>query len=164
MMENEKYWKDLISMALRLLIEQKEDAAVSVIRNGKLDVRCNSYDNWSGGIYYWDIVFGLKYREYAALGDKKSVIERILDSAISTFHNDEANQIANVMIEAVVERYVDWSSVFPETKESTLQLIEEEHKLLEEIATGRSYKDDGLEESYRIRHNKICSLAKKSRI
>lgn len=90
MMENEKYWKDLISMALRLLIEQKEDAAVSAIRNGKLDVRCNSYDNWNGGIYYWDIVFGLKYREYAALGDKKSVIERILDSAISTFHNDEA--------------------------------------------------------------------------
>jgi len=162
MMENEKYWKDLISMALRLLIEQKEDAAVSVIRNGKLDVRCNSYDNWNGGIYYWDIVFGLKYQEYAALGDKKSEIEGILDSAISTFHNDEANQIANVMIEAVVERYVDWSSVFPETKESTLQLIEEEHKLLEEIATGRSYKDDGLEESYRIRHNKICSLAKKA--
>ena len=161
-MENQKYWKDLVSMALRLLIEQKEDVAVSVIRNGKLDVRCNSYDNWNGEIYYWDIVFGLKYREYADLGDKKSVIEGILDGAISTFHNDEVNQIANVMIEAVVERYVDWNSIFPDTKESTLQLIEEEHKLLEEIATGRSYKDDGLEENYRIRHYKICSLAEKA--
>ena len=74
MMENEKYWKDLVSMALRLLIEQKEDAATSVIRNGKLDVRCNSYDNWNGGIYYWDIVFGLKFREYHTQKEKEDHI------------------------------------------------------------------------------------------
>lgn len=161
-MQNHAYWKSIVSMALRKLIDDRNDAAIRVIRKGELVVRHNSYDNWNGGIDYWDIVFAMKYRDFCDLGDRKKEVESALDTAISSFYNDETNQIANVIIEVAVERYVDWASILPETKASAIQMINEEYALLEKIATGHSYKEEGLEDQYRIRHQKICSIAQKA--
>ena len=64
-------------------------------------------------------------------------------------------------IKAELEIYIDWMNVLPNTKDSTIQLIRDEWKLLEEIATGkRRYKEDGVEQQYRERHKQICNIAK----
>ena len=157
-----QYWKDLVSMAQRILHEQGEYEAVSVIKNGELEVQFNAHDNWNGGIDYWDIVFKLKYRYYTALSDR-SELERILDETLSSFHKDESNPIANVLIEPIIERQIDWKAVLPNNKSTTLALIQEERNLLLSIATGKkSFKEDGIEELYSSRHNEIVSIAKRA--
>ena len=122
-------------MAQRSLSEQGENEAVSVIKNGKIDVRINSHDNWNGGTDYWDIVFKLKYKGYTSLSNK-SIVEEKLDNAIESFHTDEFNPIANVLIEPLIERMIDWTVAYPESKESTIKLILEEKRILTEHATG----------------------------
>lgn len=163
-MEREKnqYWKDLISMAQRALSDKGKSEAVSVIKNGQLDVRFNSYDNWNGGINYWDIVFMLKYKDFTRLNDL-SMIEKVLEDAISLFHKkDESNKIARVVIEPIVERMIDWETALPYTKESTIKLIEEEQKMLTGCATCEiSFTTDGVEEEYQKRHQQILDLANK---
>ena len=54
---NLKYWRDLTSLALRLLQEQGNSQAAFVIKNSTLRVELNEHDNWNGGIDYWDIIF-----------------------------------------------------------------------------------------------------------
>lgn len=51
---NLKYWRDLTSLALRLLQEQGNSQAAFVIKNSTLRVELNEHDNWNGGIDYWD--------------------------------------------------------------------------------------------------------------
>ena len=158
-MDNLSYWKDLSSTGLRALQKQGNVDAVSVIKRGILGIEFNNHDNWDGGIDYWDIVFQLKYRDFMALGDRKDAIEGDILNVLGQFHTDERDQIANVMIKPIVERFIDWRAILPETKESTIQLIEEEKDILTAIATGKSYKDDGVEEGHQKRHRYICFLA-----
>lgn len=160
-MTDEKYWKALASTAYRVLLEKESPAAI-VIKNATLEIRFNSHDNWKGGIDYWDIVFKLKYRNYTALGDERSKFESVLDNTLLDLHKDEHNIIANVVIEPVIERFIDWQAILPETKNSAIKLIEEEKELLTAIATGRSYKEDGVEEDFVARHRKICDIAAKA--
>lgn len=162
-MEKNTYWKNLASMAYRRLIEQNNEIAAAVIKNGTMDVRFDSHDNWNGGIDYWTIVFTLKYNDYIAVESQKSQIEKDLTSILSSFHSDETNRIANVVIELKIERYVDWNAALPDTKEGTIRLIEDERELLEDIATTkRSFLADGIEESFRKRHRRICDIAEKA--
>lgn len=162
MENNISYWKDLTSLALRSFQEQDNAQAVSIIRNSTLAVEFNNYDTWNGGVYYWDIIFLLKYRDYKEIAEQKNDIETLLDNALSEFHNDERNLIANVLIRPIIERFIDWRAVLPETKETVIQLVEEEKRLLTEIATGKSFKDESVEEEYQKRHRHLCSLASKA--
>lgn len=161
-MHMETYWKDLVSTVLRAFQEQKNADAIFVIKNSKLMIEFNNHDNWNGGIDYWDIVFQLKYRDYKFLGERKNAIENDLLTVLEQFHTDEGNPIANVIIKPIIERFVDWQAANPATKESTIQQIEAEKELLTAIATGKSYKDDGVEEEYQQRHRYICSVASKA--
>lgn len=149
-------------MAYRNLTENGNFEAAYVIRNSELLLRENYFDSWNGGTYYWDIVFCMRYRDYVSIKDRKADLESTLDEAVSGFHNDEYDHIANVIIEAKVEQLIDWNAVRPETKQSVITLINDEVILLEAVATGRSYKEDGLEEEYRIRHQRIITLSEKA--
>lgn len=160
-MSDEKYWKALVSTVYRALSEKGSQAA-TVIKNATFEIRFNKHDNWNGGIDYWDIVFMLKYRDYTTLGDKKAEFEDELEQFLSDFHRDERNLIANVIIEPIIEQFIDWRAIYPETKAGTIELIEEEKELLTAIATGRSYKDDGVEDDYITRHRKIIEIAGKA--
>lgn len=160
--DNSVYWKNLTSVALRSLQERGEKDAVFVIKNSLLDVELNNHDNWNGGIDYWDIVFQLKYRDYTTIVSKKNEIEAILDNTLSEFHSDDRDFIANVIIKPVIERIIDWQAILPATKETVINLIEQEKALLTEIATGKSYKEAGVEEKYQEQHRVICSLAAKA--
>lgn len=158
----EVYWKDLVSTALRVFQENKNTDAVSVIKNGTLAVEFNNHDNWNGGIDFWDIVFQLKYRDFTAIRKRKDAVESDLLTVLGQFHTDERNQIANVMIRPLIERFIDWRAALPATKEITIQQIEEEKELLTAIATGKSYKDEGVEEAFQKRHRYICAVAAKA--
>lgn len=160
--DNSVYWKNLTSVALRSLQERGEKDAVFVIKNSLLDVELNNHDNWNGGIDYWDIVFQLKYRDYTTIVSKKNEIEAILDNTLSEFHSDDRDLIANVIIKPFIERIIDWQAILPATKDTVIKLIEQEKTLLTEIATGRSYKEAGVEEKYQEQHRTICSLADKA--
>lgn len=159
---NLKYWRDLTSLALRLLQEQGNSQAAFVIKNSTLRVELNEHDNWNGGIDYWDIIFELKYRDYKTILKQKNEIEAELDKTLSEFHSDGRDLIANVLIRPIIERLIDWRAVLPETKESVIQLIKDEQTLLTEIATGKSYKDPGVEESYQERHQHIVHISTKA--
>lgn len=158
-MDGLSYWKALVSNALRKFLGDKNMEVAQVIRNSSLRVENNGHDNWNGGIDYWGLVFELKYKDFIALSDKNSLEGQLLE-ALNAFHTDESNPIANVLIRPAIEQYIDWNAVLPDNKESTIRLIEDEMKLLEAIATGRSYKDDGVEEEFKERHNRICRIAR----
>lgn len=154
------YWKQLVSTGLRYLQERGNSNAVAVIKNATLALDYNSYDNWNGGITYWDLVFQLKYKDYTAFEDKKDAVEADILSVLERFHTDERDCIANVIIRPVIEQYVDWNAVLPLTKEETINLIKEEQKMLIDVATGRiSFKEKGVEETYQQRHRNILDIA-----
>ena len=162
-MDDITYWKNLASMAYRRLIEQNNGIAAAVIKNGTMDIWLDSHDNWNGGIDYWTIVFILKYDDYIAIENQRPQIEEELTSILSSFHSDERDIITSVAIKLNIERYVDWNAALPDTKEDTIRLIEHERELLEDIATmKRSFMEDGLEESFRKRHRRICDIAQKA--
>lgn len=157
-----RYWKDILSMSQRALSDKDELAAVSVIKKGQLEVRFSIHDNWNGGIDYWDIIIKLKYTDYYTLTDRSSLEKKILES-VNSFHCDDSNIIANVIIEPLVERIIDWKSVIPDTKESTIKLVLEEKNVLTDHATGKAlYKSEGAEEDYQKRHYKILSIASRA--
>jgi len=163
MTEDSVYWKDLVSMALRYLQDEKNSDAVYVIKNSLVKVVFNNHDNWNGGIDYWNIVFTLRYDVFTVICNNKSKIEEDIYEAIRQFHFDSFNLIANVLIRPIVERIIDWSGIYPETKKHTIQLIKEEQKLLTEVATGKiRFKDDEVEEDYKKRHNQIMDLANRA--
>jgi len=159
---NLTYWKDLTSLALRSFLEQGNALAAFVIRHSTLKIEYNYHDNWDGGIDYWDIVFELKYRDYKSVSENKNEIEEALDNTLCEFHSDGRDQIANVIIRPIIERIIDWRAILPETKEKVIQLIEEEQALLTEIATGKTYKAPGVEESYKKGHQQIILAASKA--
>lgn len=158
----ESYWKDLLSMSLRVFQDQKNADAVFVLKNGIPEVEFDYHDNWDGGIDYWDIVFRLKYHDYTLLTDRKDAVERDILAVLEQLHTDKSNPISKITIQPLIERYIDWNAVFPATKESVIRDIEAEIELLTNIATGKSYKDEGVEEEYRQRHRTICSIAGKA--
>ena len=158
-MNDLSYWKRLVSNALRQFLHDKNTEVVQIIRNSNLCVELNHYDNWNGGIEYWDLVFELKYKDFHCISDRDN-LESQLFTVLEQLHNDESNPIANVLLRQVIEQYIDWSAILPETKETTIHLINDEMRLLEAVATGKSYKDDGIEEDYINRHIHICRIAK----
>ena len=162
-MDDITYWKNLASMACRRLIEQNNEKAAAVIRDGTMDVRFDSHDNWNGGIDYWTIGFILKYDDYIAIENQRPQIEEELTIILSSFHSDERDIITSVAIKLNIERYVDWNAALPDTKEDTIRLIEDERELFENIATmKRSFMEDGTEQSFRQRHRRICDIAQKA--
>lgn len=157
------YWKRLVSTGLRFLQEKGNSDAVAVIKNATLEVSLNSHDNWDGGIDFWDLVFHLKYRDYTALGDKKNKIEGDILKALERFHTDGVDRLANVIIQPMIEQYIDWNAVLPATKESTITLIQEEQKMLTDVATGGlSFKEKGAVKCYQDRHEKIIEIANRA--
>ncbi len=163
MVEVDPYWKDIVSMALRTLMENGDHDAVSVIRNSKLTIEFNNHDNWNGGIDYWDIVFELRYIFYNQIKEKKNDIEAKLFYAIDPFQHDSRNPIANVIVRPIIERFIDWQAVTPYTRESVIALIEEERVQLEGIATSQiSFKDDDVADSFKTRHRQIVDIARKA--
>ncbi len=157
------YWKRLVSTGLRFLQEQGNADAVAVIKNATLSVDFNNHDNWNGGIDYWDLVFHLKYRDFISLGDKKDKIEGDILEVLDRFHADGRDRLANVLIQPMIEQYIDWNSVLPTTKEDTVSLIQEEQKMLLEVATGKlSFKESGVEDTYQERHEQILHIANKA--
>ena len=71
-MDEITYWKDLASMACRRIIEQHNEMAAAVIRDGTMDVRFDRHDNWNGGIDYWILVFCVRQVKSDAKGHPKS--------------------------------------------------------------------------------------------
>ena len=160
MSDTNLYWKALVSTGLRYWQEQGNTDAAAVIKNAILDVDFNYHDNWDGGIDNWDLVFRLKYLDFTAIADKKDRIEGDILTVLERFHADGRNPLANVIIQSMIEQYIDWSAVLPATKDSTIALIQEEQLMLTDIATGQlSFKVDGVEETYQERHRQILSIA-----
>jgi len=163
MTDIDPYWKRLVSTGLRFLQEQGNADATAVIKNATLGVDFNNHDNWDGGIDYWDLVFHLKYRDYNIIADKKDRIEGEIQTVLDQFHTDGRNRLANVMIQPMIEQYIDWNAILPATKESTISLIQEEQKMLSDVATGKlSFKEDGVEDVYQERHAQILFIAAKA--
>lgn len=155
-----QYWKRLVSNGLRYLQEQGNTDGVAVLRNAVLNFDIVDHDNWNGGVDFWELVFQLKYKDFTALGDKKDAVESDIFTALDRFHTDERDRLANVVIQPMIEQYIDWNAVLPMTKEATMQLIQEEQKMLLDVATcGLSFKEDGVEENYQKRHHRILAIA-----
>lgn len=159
----DSYWKRLVSTGLRYLQDQGKTDAVAVVKSAVLGVDFNNHDNWNGGIDYWDLVLHLKYRDYIAIAAKKDEIEGEILTALDQFHTDGGDRLANVLIQPMIEQYIDWNAILPATKDSTISLIQEEQKILTDVATGKlSFKEDGTEDSYQKRHLQILSIADKA--
>lgn len=159
----DNYWSDLLSMVVKTLFDEGLQEAANVVKTGEFEIRFRHHDNWDGGIDYHDCVFQIKYSDYINIEGKLKEITSQIESAIQRFYRDEGNRINGVLIEPLIERIIDWNAIAPENKNSVIKLIKEERNLLEEIATGVvSIRDEGIDEGYKKRHQKICELSKKS--
>lgn len=156
----DSYWRSLVSTGLRYLQDQGKADSVAAIRNSTLEVAFNNHDNWDGGIDYWDLIFHLKYKDYTAIEDKKDVIEGEIRDALDRFHTDVQDRLAYVLIQPVVELYIDWNAITPITKDELICMIQDEQAMLTEVATGKlSFKTDGIEDKYQERHRRILTIA-----
>lgn len=156
----DSYWRRLVSTGLRYLQDQGKADSVAAIRNSTLEVAFNNHDNWDGGIDYWDLIFHLKYKDYTAIEDKKDVIEGEIRDALDRFHTDVQDRLAYVLIQPVVELYIDWNAITPITKDELICMIQDEQAMLTEVATGKlSFKTDGIEDKYQERHRRILTIA-----
>lgn len=158
-MEENRYWKDLVSMGLGIFQKQANRDAYFVIKNSDLSIEFNGQDKFGENIEYWNIVFKMKYRDYVLIEERKDNIQNDIQQVLEKLLVGESYQIAYVLIKTKIGRYIDWQAILPLTKENTIGLILEEKSLLIDIATGKSYKDDGLEEIYEKRHRTICAIA-----
>ena len=157
------YWKKLSSTAVRFLKDRGKKEACFVVKNSSFDVEYSHHDNWNGGIDYWNLVFELKYKDYFALGDKKNTVEGDIMLAFNQFHTDDNNPIANVIIQPLIEQFIDWNAVYPSTKADILSIIKEEQNMLTDVATGKlSFKEDNVEYSYQKRHLAILDYAERA--
>lgn len=160
MSDYNQYWKRLVSIGLRFLQEQGNADAVAVIKNATLDSDIVNHDNWDGGIDFWELIFQLKYKDFTTLGEKKDTVESDILTALEKFHTDERDRLVSVQIQPVIDQYIDWNAVLPKTKDSTINLIQEEQKMLTDVATGGlSFKEEGIEETYHQRHQMILDIA-----
>ena len=133
------------------------------LENSTLEVAFNNHDNWDGGIDYWDLIFHLKYKDYTAIEDKKDVIEGEIRDALDRFHTDVQDRLAYVLIQPVVELYIDWNAITPITKDELICMIQDEQAMLTEVATGKlSFKTDGVEDIYQERHRRILTIANRA--
>ena len=159
----DSYWRSLVSTGLRYLQDQGKADSVAAIRNSTLEVAFNNHDNWDGGIDYWDLIFHLKYKDYTAIEDKKDVIEGEIRDALDRFHTDVQDRLAYVLIQPVVELYIDWNAITPITKDELICMIQDEQAMLTEVATGKlSFKTDGVEDIYQERHRRILTIANRA--
>lgn len=161
-MEN-NYWSKLLSMVIISLSEDGQSEAAYVAKHGEFELRYVRHDNWDGGIDYCEAVFHLKYRDYLSVESHLKEISEQIASTLDRFHKDEREIITDVLIEPLIEHIIDWKAVLPESKESTIRLIEEERNQLLANAVGQaSYKEEGAEETYQNRHRRILEIAQKA--
>ncbi len=157
------YWKRVVSNGLLYLQKKRLIYAVTAIKNSSLNVEFCWHDNWDGGINYWNLVFRLKNKDFTAIDDRKEKIESEIYDTLKKFDTDDANKLNNVLIQPRNEDCIDWISILPMTKEQTIALINEEQKLLLDVAKCNiSFKEEGVEEIYQKRHLKILSIARKA--
>ena len=163
-MINSNYWNALISSVLHHLQQNGDEEAVMVIENGQREIEYIDHDNWNGGIDYYNINITLKYKDYMQIYNReKEVAQHILD-AFNFFHRDESVVFSSIIIKPAVEQFINWKAIFPETKESLLKLIDDEIKLLMNVALFKiSYLAEGVETKFNERHQKICELADKAK-
>lgn len=161
---DESYWKDLVSTGMHVLQGKGNDTAVFVIRNGIMVAENNYHDNWNGGTDYWDIVITLKLGDYISLGDKKNLVEQEILGVLNELHSADNERISTVIIKPEIKRIIDWYSVRPATKESTIKLIQEEQKVLTDVATCEVafVGNRELEASFQERHKIIMDIAQRA--
>lgn len=124
----------------------------------------NYHDNWNGGTDYWDIVITLKLGDYISLGDKKNLVEQEILGVLNELHSADNERISTVIIKPEIKRIIDWHSVRPATKESTIKLIQEEQKVLTDVATCEVafVGNRELEASFQERHKIIMDIAQRA--
>ena len=162
-MKNElkiEYFKDLISIVQRSLYDSGDFEVASLIKKAQLSVRFErsevlGYED----VNYWEIAFILRYKEYSALKNRFE-IEKKLKTNISIFHTEKNNTISKVVIEPIIERMINWKAVLPDTRESTIELINDVMNFLINTATGEvSYKEEGVEDEFQKKYQKLKSIA-----
>lgn len=160
---DEKYWRDLVSTALRVFQSKGNRDVVLVLKNSFLKIEHDYFDNWNGGTDYWNLVFVLNLDTFLSLGEKKNNIEEEILSVLKELHSDESNLIASVKIRSEIKRFMDWNAVHPLTKANVIKLIQEEQELLTNVATGgvSFVGNKELSINFQERHRNIVDIAQK---
>ena len=160
---DEKYWKDLVSTALRVFQSKGNSDAVLVLKNSFLKIEHDYFDNWNGGTDYWNLVFVLNLDTFLSLGEKKNNIEEEILSVLKELHSDESNLIASVIIRSEIKRFMDWNAIYPLTKANVIKLIQKEQELLTDVATGgvSFVGNKELSINFQERHRNIVDIAQK---
>lgn len=159
-MSDSSYWDNLKSNALIACKDRKKYELVEIIRSSDYDVDFCGFDASNPNIEYWNICLYLKHKDYKSIEKNKEEYQKELGEIFFSLSSNSIERTANVFICQSLERYIDWQAILPETKETVINLIKEEYSLLKDVATGKSYKVDGLEDLYIERHRFICKIAK----
>lgn len=150
-------------MTLRYLQDKGKSEPVTVIRNSTFEIEPNKQFNLYGGIEYLNLVFKLKYKDYISIENTKDAIAEEIYDALIHFHKDVQQRITSVLIQPVIEQYIDWDAVYPITKSETIEMIEKEKSMLLDVSTGKlKFTTYGVEDDYRLLHQKIVSIANKA--
>lgn len=152
----------IISMIIQNLRQNNQGFIVDLIKKSEYSLRCLESDFLSETDYY-RLRFHLNYAEYSKFLSRKGEIEGTIESALSSFYDDEQNVITKVELVAKIDQFVDWAAIAPqESKQSVLQLIDEEKDTLIKAGTGviqiRGTRDNDV---YKEKHVYILQLFKR---
>lgn len=159
----EELIKKIVSMVVQDLRQQNQGAIVEVVKKSEYSLDWVYHDNWNGGIDTYKLVFYLKYSEYTKIIGQKKIYEDTIMNSISSFYQDERNNIEAVEIAAKIDQFVDWAAISPkENKDSVIALINAEKDTLIKAGTGvLQIRDANVNNEYKTKHLYLVSLLKK---
>lgn len=158
---NDNDLRIIVSMIIQDLRRQNKIQIINTIKEANYDLIYKSYDNWNGGINYYDLVFFLKYEKYYEIFEQKDEYEEVIQNSLNKFYYNESNIIQDVLFLSKIEQFIDWDALdSSETKEIVLQHLQYEKDLLIDVGTGNIRIQD-VNDQYIKNHKQLNELLNK---
>jgi hypothetical protein len=109
-MEQNEQIEPLLATVYTLLRAEGADDAADLVRGFSVNAEQSGYDNWNGGINYWDIQFKLPASDYARLGAKRSQLEEQITARLRAVTEHEQHDCYTAVIIPDKEFRPDWRS------------------------------------------------------
>lgn len=150
----------IVSMIIQDLRHHNHSRIIEIVKQAEYSIEETGYDNWNGGVYFYRLIFHLKYSDFARIVENKEEYENILENSLNGFYKNDSEIIQGVSIIAKIAQFVDWEAISPkENKESILKLIDEELNVLIKIGTGILRIQD-VNDQYIKSHRYLCEVLK----
>lgn len=150
----------LVSTLILSLRQNNKSRLANIVKESEYNLQINKSSCFGDDC---TIIFYYPINKYPYLIQEKDNIEKDLYENIRNFYRDDSINISSVIIQAKINMYLDWDAIHPdETKDSLLELVQEEKNTLIKAATAViSIRDEKENNSYKKKHDYLNKTLKK---